>query len=304
MQSQQRGFHIKYSFHRFDSRKASNCTINYQIQTNAKLFYEYLRTCEPIEIKITSSISNLQIGTAFVRLPNELLKFFRAGVSGISAASICHKSTHQIFSPKNSVVGEVIVVFDIALTPNQTPRMVSPCEIISSCSTDDQKMPSSLRFKSANPLNKQNALPENSTLKKSSQTSSKAYGYLTGRTMSRADEIEALNELKSMSPTGSFIEAISSSATSSANTDLRKNIDSLHVKVVALSLSKAGERETSSRSVTGQTRDVQMMFIVECKLSPFLQKVNGPDDPIRFSAEQDMSSLSSKFNISCSDVIH
>lgn len=121
--------------------------------------------------------------------------------------------------------------------------------------------------------------------------------------MSRADEIEALNELKSMSPTGSFIEALSSSATSSTGAGLRKNIDSLRVKVVALTLSKAGERETTSRHVTGQTRDVQTMFIVECKLSPFLQKANDPDDPIRFSAEQNVSSLSSEFSIFCSDVI-
>lgn len=280
-------------FHRIDSRKASDRTISYQIKTNAKLFYEYLQTCEPIEIKLTSSISNLQIGTAFIKLPVELVKFVRAGPS---AASISHKSTHQIFSPKNSVVGEVLLAFHIYLTPNQTPRMVSPCDVITSnCSTDDQKMPSSVRLKTATPGNKQTALLENSTVKKSNRTSSRAYGYLTGRTMSRADEIEALKELKSMSPTGSFIEALSSSATSSADADLRKNIDSLRVKVVALSLSKAGERETTSRSVTGQT-----MFILECKLSPSLHKT---DDPIRFTAEQDVSSLSSRFTIFCSDVI-
>lgn len=164
-------------------------------------------------------------------------------------------------------------------------------------------MPSGLRLKSANPGDKYTALFENSSLKEGNQTSSKAYGYLTGRTMSRSEEIEALNELKSMSPTGSFIEAISSGATNSTDCDIRKNIDSLRVKVVALSLSKAGERETASRSLTGQTRDVQTVFVVECKLSPFLQKVHDLNDPIRFTADQDLSSLSSKFTILCTEVI-
>lgn len=121
--------------------------------------------------------------------------------------------------------------------------------------------------------------------------------------MSRADEIEALNELKSMSPTGSFIEALSCNATGSTDVDLRENIDSLRIKVVALSLSKAGEREKRIYSVIGQRTNVQTIFIVECKLSPFLLKINDPEDPIRFCTEQVVSSFSSKLTIFCSDAI-
>lgn len=89
----------------------------------------------------------------------------------------------------------------------------------------------------------------------------KAYGYLTGRPMSRAEEKAALSELKNTSPTGSLVEALTNSARPQTMAlKLEQTVDWVKLKVSSIVLSAAGERE----ALVSSRRSGDTTFIVEC----------------------------------------
>lgn len=216
-----------------------------------------MQSCEPIEIKFTS-FTNLQIGTAFVSIPNQICDFFDSLQEG--QHNVHNKSQYKIFSPNNRILGSINISFDIQFIVNQTPRSTSTVATVVKTLPKqiDQAYLCHKKLNSSPKLIEiENILTSTMTLPKvlkenisnkplRVKKSSKAYNYLTGHEMSKDEELQALSEIKLSSPTGSLVEALSQSATGRRQIyKLLNEIDSLKISLKTLYLTRAGMREAN-----------------------------------------------------------
>lgn len=265
---------------RFNPRKStdsSSKTIKYNILTSPRLFQEYIKTCEPIEIKLTSEISNLQIGTVFVQIPKKVINLLSSDeTSGFTAY---HKSTHQIFSPKNRNIGEIVIGIEMTIAERTNSAIATPISLINTRKEDTnfnlQLRKNSQDIPAERDLSTKSIpiVPRPVSGKSKSLQSSKTFDYLSGRQMTEEQEIEALHNLKELSPTNSLVEKLSEEVYKNAtepNSIYLRKIDSIKISVLTLILSKAGIREIKARSINSCGHIESPTFTVECKINALL----------------------------------
>lgn len=279
---------------------STNNSVKYRICTNLNLFHQYARVCEPIKIKFTSAISNLQIGTVYVTVPLSIVSFFKLDYTNKnSQKSIEQKDTYNIFSPKNNILGNVIINISVNLFENHInrPIMVPPItlNIRQDAENEIRSIPSANTVRSAN-FDKIICLSKDSKTKNfeslvltphkkpyvslgtlSFKSKSHSINYLNGRNMTRIQDLKALKKIKSVSPTGSLINALSNDIikpTISVSTiykidqQLIKQINSIKIGVSYLALSSAGVKEIRSSDKSG-------IFIIECRPNISLFDIRG-----------------------------
>lgn len=230
-----------------------------------------------------------------IRLPGKFVQFL-AGNS--SNPKIVTKATHHIANTKHIPIGDIVVTFGMTITERNRPTIV-PTLMLDSNRSGTASSRRSIDFSSkfaADAISCLNASDSNeiratkaksltkdcATEPTSCQPSSKSYNFLTGRHMSKQQELEALQELKVLSPTNSLIESLSEHIlgglqSSKENcrpleTNVYSKIDSIKVNVLDLSLTRAGIREVSAAIRGYLATDVT--FIVECKLNTISSDAN------------------------------
>lgn len=199
----------------------------YNINTNTSLFHSYLRSAESIEIKLASEKTKTPIGTVFASIPEELISN--------KENRVCCTKSYQIFNNKNQIIGHIKLQFKMIFklkNENITDEKIPNRENI-----DKKDSNISLKITKNNlKLEKENIVsPDLGGLRKytkfnvdsgifiptHSKQSSRSFqeldvsnrtiimNYLSGESMSKREESLALNELYSVSPPESVIEAIS-----------------------------------------------------------------------------------------------
>lgn len=194
--------------------------IIYDIKTSKILFNSYLENAEPIEIKLISLKTKTQIGTVFVKIPQNFL--------GTSTKPLsCCISTFKIFSNRNQTVGDIKIGFKMIFDPKREKFENKKIHDSIKATENDEKVS----------IDRENFVPKSrSTIIKKSKVdfdfdqkilkstqsipSNRSFqelkfsdrsiilNYLTGETMTKREESLALNELYSVSPPESIIEAI------------------------------------------------------------------------------------------------
>lgn len=239
-------------------------------------------SCEPIEIKLTSVKTNLQIGTCFVPISKKILNS--------SERSIEVKNSYKIFSPRNLNLGELILNLKIHFIESSGSEIGYQKKLFqaerdsSELSTDRS---SSKMFVHTIPdLNLGSPMKSFRVLQRSDRSS--VLNYLTGRKMTRNEESKALKEICEISPAESLIEALNEIEESPRcsfeipeEINYTKMIDSVKIFLNNLNLTKAGTREISFKKGA--------VFIIECKidegLKPKVIQSKASDDEIRVSSK-------------------
>ena len=300
-----------------DSRKKTKKTIAYKILTNSALFHQYIRSCEPIEIKFTSAISNLLIGGTFVSIPIEIINYFSADSKNSlncclsSPSSFIHQTVQQpIFSTKGIIIGTIVINFKINLFATKINKMVSPNVLNNRCEPerDNSSNITSVRSNKTNMenktsfddtvimsgINKQNSAPK--SLLHESKKKNVLIQYLSGCDMTTDQKMLALNEIRAVSPSESVIEAVSGGTLRSCNSTvdpkLLSSIDSIRISVVNFIPTNAGVREAIGSLTDSQEKSgIRSNVSIECKPNPCLFRCRGgvkyksDFNSIRFSAD-------------------
>lgn len=242
--------------------------VNYNILTQFDLFKSYLLSCEPIEIKLTSVKTNLQIGTCFVPISKKILNS--------SEKTIEVKNSYQIFSPRNLSLGDLLLNLKINFIESSSSSEIGYQKKLfqaerdsSELSTDrDRSSSDRMLIHKIPDLNLGTPMKSFRVLQRSDRSS--VINYLTGRKMSRNEETKALKEICSISPAGSLMEALNEIDESPRcsfeipdEINYTKMIDSVKIFLNNLSLTKAGIREMSFKKGA--------VFIVECKIDEKLK---------------------------------
>lgn len=265
-------------FLRLESRNPPKVTstpsvVNYNILTKFDLFKSYLLSCEPIEIKLTSVKTNLQIGTCFVPISKRILNSTEKRIEV--------KNSYQIFSPRNINLGEIVLNFKINFIESSSEIGYQKRLFQDSSETSTDRTSSKLFVHKIPDLNLGSPMKSFRVLQRSDRSS--VINYLTGRKMSRNEETKALKEICEISPAGSLIEALNEiEETPRCTFDLpeeinyTKMIDSVKISINNLCLTKAGTREISVKKGA--------VFIIECKIDEEL-KTKSADDEFRVSSK-------------------
>lgn len=299
--------------------------LRYNILTKTKLFREYLVSCEPIEIRFSSATTNLQIGTAFVTIPQDLVNLLNESKRNCYNQFDCITSISQIFNSRNKIIGAIAIDFQLIVYNRSTPRSATNLNKMTitsnnSCyddsnrkwETENDRNSENLPYKSVSQskLNKNNAnflkfsgdsvtethfkmsdaikipkLPLSSTkVSNRNKSESPLFNFLTGRPLSLSQELEALQQMQSISPTESFIEALSSDLkcvvspkkniqTNAEANNLINKIDSMRIQVYEMTLTNAGLREILVKNGVTSSSIATGTFIIEGKLDSTLVKV-------------------------------
>lgn len=177
------------------------------------------------------------------------------------------------------------------ITERRIPRIVPPLAIESNPTTlsnrSDEKSIKICSNSSDKENSKKVVTKEVATLATTSNSghisSRNTINFLTGRQMTKQQEIDALQELKYVSPTNSLIETLSENILKVPKTFSFENncsggrrteenvcnkIDSIKIYIDSLVLSKAGIREVKASVKNDLLYSNDVTFIVECKLNP------------------------------------
>lgn len=238
-------------------------------------------SCEPIEIKLTSVKTNLQIGTCFVQISKKILNS--------SEKKIEVKNSYQIFSPRNVNLGELVLNLKINFIESSSEtgyqkKLFQAEQDSSELSTD--RTSSKMFVHKIPDLNLGSPMKSFRVLQRSDRSS--VINYLTGRKMSRNEESKALKEICEISPAGSLIEALNEIEESPRclfeipeEINYTKMIDSVKIFINNLSLTKAGSREMSFKKGA--------VFIIECKIDEGLKtkliQTKSADEEFRVSSK-------------------
>lgn len=253
-------------------------TIRYQVKTNDRLLFSYLRNADPVKLDIYSSKTGDFIGSSKIEIP---LNFGEERHQSITLTS-------QILSSRQFNLGEIFVLLE--LHPESQLIQKIPMK---ECEMDCMKKNKDITALNDRNGNKENiqiigkrkkisfrepVIQKSSTLvpkkikpaKKAkdedtatttSTSSSKCehpinvekssfINYLSGEPLSRVDEHDALKNLATVSPSESFIESLNATKLNSAEpifqNQLADTIDSIRISVYQVELSLAGQRETQS----------------------------------------------------------
>lgn len=215
--------------------------LRYYILTKIKLFRDYLTLCEPIELKFSSATTNLQIGTAFIQIPFDLIESLDTSqVTQINRPTLIG-CTSEIFNLRNKIIGNIKINFQLTIYDRTSPRSIESLSIdrtfVTSqlqksprdtnknvCMDDNRQKSSQIKSKQTKnidnlylgrvekshleQLSSHRSIGETRKLSSRIQNASPLFDYLSGRPLTRHQEAEALKEMENVSPTESLIDEI------------------------------------------------------------------------------------------------
>uniref|UniRef100_A0A182LRN5 C2 domain-containing protein n=1 Tax=Anopheles culicifacies TaxID=139723 RepID=A0A182LRN5_9DIPT len=275
-------------------------SVDYEVRTSADLFRRYLKSCEPVHLRLYSKRTETLIGTAKVSIPDKIINFCETA----DPAPVT-QSCGEILSVRGFRLGELCLEFSLKFDPKELP--VNPPKPASSQSQkgkENRKMlcvqqppPVPLnRFPSASqtalvvegkvaPLHEssQRPLADGNRLqvaKKKFNTldheqKRKVLDYLTGKPFdddqrSRcSSELSALSDICSISPAESMMEALAryDAASQRNKQHYLQAVDCIRVLVEGLRLTRAGMKEMQHRTKHQWLAPATSSFIVKMKLS-------------------------------------
>lgn len=286
-------------------RKSFGHAIHYNIVTKPTLFRNYLRSSECVEVKFSSSISNIDIARASIPIPIELIEFIDQHTFNSTQKTKKLRKRCHIFSPQNRIMGEILVEYELALCDRALSEIEMDSEMLANKCTateiENDMNHSNLLMDSASISPKKShrkkikvksshkvkntgeiidKIPKMSTNRISSKSAcaSPLLKYLTGRPLAEIEKNEAVKAMQSTSPTESLIDLLSYDLNGlylpkkSNDEELKvlERIDCLRVEVHDLCLSRAGIREILSNNSSHQTSFSSGTFTIDIELDSIL----------------------------------
>lgn len=264
----------------------ATATLTYDILTKIKLFRAYLASAEPIEVKFASATTNIQLGTAHIPIPVDLVNTLSTPRTGRSLQTLHDYScTTQIINSRNKVIGDFRANFILTVLDQTTPRsatapatksMGGPRNDVASSATM-RKMEIENDMKCENrsmtmrcpkcEKTKCNRLVSDGVGCGSTKVSSRMQivsplaEYLSGLPLTHNQENEALREMQSISPSESFIEAL--------NADL-KAVIATTPKIRPPSLESSQRSDTSNRVSSAEIAALQKIDSIRINVYDFI----------------------------------
>ncbi|XP_052901837.1 uncharacterized protein LOC128309476 [Anopheles moucheti] len=277
-------------------------SVDYEVCTSAELFRRYLKSCEPVRLRLYSKRTATLIGTAKVPIPNKIINFCEAADPLTAATQSCG----EILSVRGFRLGELCLDFSLKFDPKELPANPSkPASSQSQKGKENRKMlcveqpttavaplnpfPSAsnsalivegkiapLHESSQRPLADGNRLQ---AAKKKFNTLDnerrrKVLDYLTGKPYDDerarcSSELSALSEICSISPAESMMEALAryDAAPERNKQPYLQAVDCIRVLVEGLRLTRAGMKEMQHRTKHQWLAPAMSGFIVKMKLS-------------------------------------
>uniref|UniRef100_A0A182SSI3 C2CD3 N-terminal C2 domain-containing protein n=1 Tax=Anopheles maculatus TaxID=74869 RepID=A0A182SSI3_9DIPT len=279
----------------------NNSSVDYEVCTSADLFRRYLKSCEPVRLRLYSKRTETLIGTAKVQIPEKIINFLENVDQPVLA-----QSCGDILSVRGFKLGELCLEFGLKLDPKELPTNPSKPASLQSQKEgkENRKMlcveqrPASVPLKTFPPASNSALVVEGklAPLHESSQrplagssyqhaskkkfntldheSKRKVLDYLTGKPLdderSRASsELSALSEICSISPAESMLEALAryDAAPERNKQPYLQAVDCVRVLVEGLKLTRAGMKEMQHRTKHQWLTPTTSGFIVKMKLS-------------------------------------
>ncbi|XP_050080012.1 uncharacterized protein LOC126567770 [Anopheles maculipalpis] len=284
----------------------NDTSADYEVRTSADLFRRYLKSCEPLRLRLYSKRTETLIGTAKVHIPEKVINFPENADQPIVA-----QSCGEILSVRGFKLGEVCLEFDLKLEPKEIAAIPSkPTTGLQSQKEgkENRKMlcveqqrpataPIKKHFPSASnsalivegkiaPFHESKQRPlagsnsyQHATKKKFNaldhDSKRKVLDYLIGKPFddderSRASsELSALSEICCISPAESMLEALAryDAAPEQSKQPYLQAVDCIRVLVEGLKLTRAGMKEMQHRTKHQWLTPTTSGFIIKMKLS-------------------------------------
>uniref|UniRef100_A0A1S4H5T4 Uncharacterized protein n=1 Tax=Anopheles gambiae TaxID=7165 RepID=A0A1S4H5T4_ANOGA len=261
-------------------------SVQYEVRTSGELFRRYLKSCEPIRLRLYSRRTETLIGTAKVEVPGKIINFTDSG------QPIAAQASGEILSVRGFRLGELCLEFALKLDPKEQVQTANPPKALvptaSQKGKENRKMlcveqppmksfplaaaaapanaPLAVEGKPA-PLHETKQRPLTGTAyyltaaKKKFTTLDhdsrrKVLDYLTGKPFDEDDhsrpssERSTLSEICSISPAESMLEALAryDAAPDRNKHSLLQAVDCVRVLVEGLRLTRAGQKELQHRT--------------------------------------------------------
>ncbi|XP_058115911.1 uncharacterized protein LOC131286540 [Anopheles ziemanni] len=267
--------------------------IRYEVRTSAELFRRYLKSCEPIRVRLISKRTQSLIGTAKVQIPGQIINF-RDTVEQTTA-----QACGEVLSVRGFRLGELSLEFTLSLNAKDrvatgVPSSSKPLQ--PNDGKENNKMlrveqrplsgvgsfgsfpvqpnvlsvegkPAPLHETSQRPLTGgTNSRKKFNTL--DGESKKKILDYLIGKPLDNdgRSELSALSDIRSISPAESMLEALAryDVAPKPQKQTYLQVVDCVRVLVENLRLTRAGQKEIQHRS----GRELALpAFAVKMKLS-------------------------------------
>uniref|UniRef100_A0A182WDP4 C2 domain-containing protein n=1 Tax=Anopheles minimus TaxID=112268 RepID=A0A182WDP4_9DIPT len=275
-------------------------SVDYEVRTSADLFRRYLKSCEPVRLRLYSKRTETLIGTAKVSIPDKIINF-----SETADPATATQSCGEILSVRGFRLGELCLEFSLKFDPKElSVNPPKPASSQSQRGKENRKMlcvqqpaPVPLKpFPSAShsalvvegkvaPLHEssQRPLADGNRLHAAKKTFNtldhaqkrKVLDYLTGKPFDDdqrsqgSSELSALSDICSISPAESMLEALAryDVATERNKQPYLQAVDCIRVLVEGLRLTRAGMKEMQHRTKHQWLAPAASSFIVKMKLS-------------------------------------
>ncbi|KFB46460.1 hypothetical protein ZHAS_00014472 [Anopheles sinensis] len=265
--------------------------IRYEVRTSAELFRRYLKSCEPIRVRLISKRTQSLIGTAKVQIPGQIINF-RDTVEQTTA-----QACGEVLSVRGFRLGELSLEFTLNLNAKDRITAGVPSSSKPSQPNDGKENNKMLRVEQRPLSGSFGSFPVQSNvltiegkpapLHETSQrpltggtnarkkfnnldgdSKKKILDYLTGKPLDNdgRSELSALSDIRSISPAESMLEALAryDVAPKPAKQTYLQAVDCVRVLVENLRLTRAGQKEIQHRA----SRELALpAFAVKMKLS-------------------------------------
>ncbi|XP_050094874.1 uncharacterized protein LOC126577366 [Anopheles aquasalis] len=261
----------------------------YEVRTNPELFRRYLKSCEPVRVRLVSTRTQTLIGTAQVAIPGKFTNLREPGdqpltaqvrgevlsVRGFCLGELCLELTLE-FDRKGSV-GSASTVTSKGTTAEEEKENTKMI-LVESNSIGVPGMPSlAVEGKPAS-LHESSQRSQTAAAKKRfhtlDQTSrQRILDYLTGKPIDGDDgctsELSALSEICSISPAESMLEALAryDRAAEPGKHSYLRTVDCVRVLVENLKFTRAGQKEIQHRARRQELAMYGASFVVRMKLT-------------------------------------
>lgn len=265
----------------------TNNVVHYNILTKLKLFRNYLISSDGIELRFTTGISNITIGSAIVPIPEHLIKFIDK--NQLSERIVKSRKTHikcKIINSHKKIIGHVNVSFDLIISNSAISEKELNHSAIATVSTNQHEIDIENKPIAASKLKKskkeKNYLKKTATMIESlksikisskNQMASPFIEYLSGKMLDDYDKDRIMKSMEQISPSESLIDLLTVDLDCLYGNQLDKlhlkqsnQIDSVRLNIYELNLTKAGVREILNEDGCNHNIFTSGTFIVDVVL--------------------------------------
>ncbi|XP_049545212.1 uncharacterized protein LOC125956949 [Anopheles darlingi] len=276
----------------------------YEVRTNPELFRRYLKSCEPVRVRLISTRTQTLIGTAQVAIPGKFTNLRESGDHPVTALA-----RGEVLSVRGFCLGELC----LELTLHFDRKGADSATTVTSRSTaEEEKENTKMLLVESNPIRgpvmpalavegkpaplhessqRTQATAERVNAKKRFHTldptaRQKILDYLTGRPIDGDDgcssELSALSEICSISPAESMLEALAryDRTVEPDKHSYLRTVDCVRVLVESLKFTRAGQKEIQHRARRQELAMYGASFVVRMKLTEAGSKTATVPPPI------------------------